>query len=150
MEGWKEFILELAKKLAPILAFAVLIIIVVAAFGVSIPPVFQALIYIVVIGGMVIYAFQVILGANARRKLTEDVRPPAAENVLTGQKEPKRKLSLLFSQLQLPTKHLGRSSNRSCLRKRPESVTWRPSWPIAGRCAYRGWMNRRLIPAGAD
>jgi len=59
MAGWKEFLVELGRKLAPILAFVVLVILLVAWFGKGIPTVFQALIYIVVIGGMLIYAWQV-------------------------------------------------------------------------------------------
>jgi len=77
MAGWKDFLVELARKLTPILAFVVLIIVVVATVGANIPPVYQTLIYIVVIGGMVIYAFQVVL--NVRRKYGERVQPPGPQ-----------------------------------------------------------------------
>lgn len=65
---WQDVSKELAKKLTPILAFGVLIIIVVALLGGSIPDAYQTLIYVVVIGAMVIYAaitlFQLRAGKN--------------------------------------------------------------------------------------
>ena len=64
MKEWKEILVELAKKLTAPFAFAVLIIIVVAVFGERIPPGFQALIYIVVIGVMGIYAWSIIVDAK--------------------------------------------------------------------------------------
>ncbi|MEN4011345.1 MAG: SUMF1/EgtB/PvdO family nonheme iron enzyme [Bellilinea sp.] len=64
----KEFLNTLAGKLTAILAFALLVIIVLSAFGASIPQGYQALVYIVVIGAMLIFAFQAVMTVTSRRK----------------------------------------------------------------------------------
>ena len=61
MQGWKDFLLALGKKLTPILAFVVLLVLVFAWYGDKISSMFQALMYVVVIGGMLIYSLQEIL-----------------------------------------------------------------------------------------
>lgn len=71
----KEFWLELAKKLAPVMAFAILVLLVIALLGERIPPGFQALVYIVVIGALLVYAFSEIQAALARQKASQ--APPA-------------------------------------------------------------------------
>ena len=61
----KDFWVELAKKLTAILAFTVLIVIIIALLGDRIPAGYQVLIYIVVIGGMLIFVLQTYLTARA-------------------------------------------------------------------------------------
>ena len=83
-ENWKEVLLELAKKLTAPLAFAVIIIVAVAVFGESIPPVFQALVYVVVIGGMVIYTLSLIPNIRQQSRgdeqdLPKELTPPPVE-----------------------------------------------------------------------
>jgi len=71
MKEWKDILVELARKLTALFAFVVLIVIVIAVFGGKIPAVFQALIYIVVIGGLLIYALQQFLQIRARHDRNE-------------------------------------------------------------------------------
>lgn len=63
----KEFLNTLAGKLTAILAFALLVIIMLSWFGASIPGEYQALVYIVVIGAMLIFAWQASRTVSARR-----------------------------------------------------------------------------------
>ncbi|MFZ5879043.1 MAG: NACHT domain-containing protein, partial [Chloroflexota bacterium] len=80
MKEWKDVLVELAKKLTALFAFVVLIVIVIAAMGKNIPAGFQALIYIVVIGGLLIYAVQQYLQIRARHdrgEKADKIEPPA-------------------------------------------------------------------------
>ena len=74
----KEFWVELAKKLTAILAFTVLIVIIIALLGDRIPAGYQVLIYIVVIGGMVIFTLQAVISARAEYTQSS-AEPPKAE-----------------------------------------------------------------------
>ena len=76
-ENWKDILLELAKKLTAPLAFAIIVIVAVAVFGASIPSVFQNLVYIAVIGGMVIYALTLI--PNIRQQTPESEEEQSEE-----------------------------------------------------------------------
>ena len=77
----KEFWIELAKKLTAILAFTVLIVIIIALLGERIPPEYQGLIYIVVIGGMLIFVLQTVLSARAEYKQAAGETPKAEQSV---------------------------------------------------------------------
>ena len=76
----KEFWVELAKKLTAILAFTVLIVIIIALLGDRIPAGYQVLVYIVVIGGMLIFTLQAVISARAEYKSstvdTPKLEPP--------------------------------------------------------------------------
>jgi formylglycine-generating enzyme required for sulfatase activity len=91
LQGFKDIILELAKKLAPILAFPVLVIIVVALLGDRIPPDFRNLINIVVISGMVIYAaqaaYKVYLETRPQLSKPEPQPPPSIPEPSPSPKE---------------------------------------------------------------
>lgn len=65
---WKDIAKELAGRLTAGMALAVLTIIALGYWGNNIPPVYQTLIYIVVIGALLVYAAIEIIGAVARRK----------------------------------------------------------------------------------
>ena len=82
----KEFWVELAKKLTAILAFTVLIVIIIALLGERIPAGYQVLIYIVVIGGMLIFVLQTTLSARAEYKQAAGETPKAEQ--LVSQPEP--------------------------------------------------------------
>jgi formylglycine-generating enzyme required for sulfatase activity len=75
MANWKDFLTKLADKVnKPILAFGILIVTVVALLGNRVPPVFQTLIYIVVIGVMLIDLANSILSVVTARAS----KPPEA------------------------------------------------------------------------
>jgi hypothetical protein len=78
MKTYPTLLIELAKKLTPSLAFAALIVVLTATLGKGIPPAYQALIDIVVIGGLLIYAFQVVSAALAARRASAPPPRPAA------------------------------------------------------------------------
>jgi len=61
------FLKILASKLAGIPAFLILAIIVIAIFGEKVPSVFQALIYILCIGGLIVYILQVRIEETTKR-----------------------------------------------------------------------------------
>ncbi len=60
---WKELAIDLAKKLTAPMAFGILLIIALGVWGDKIPPAYQLLIYIVVIGAFVLYSVVVVLQA---------------------------------------------------------------------------------------
>ncbi len=75
MEKWKDFLNTLAGKLTAILAFAVLVLVLIAWFGSRIVPDFVWLIYIIVILAAVIYAALEIIKARQ----PPEPKTPAAE-----------------------------------------------------------------------
>ncbi len=56
MKEWKDILLELAKKLTAMFAFVVILVIVIALLGNNIPDTFSTLVYILSIGGLLVYA----------------------------------------------------------------------------------------------
>jgi formylglycine-generating enzyme required for sulfatase activity len=79
MKDWQDLLKELAKKLTAPLAFAALIVIVVALLGRNIPPAFKNLIYLVVVGAMLLYAGQAWLEISKREKEPQKALPAAPE-----------------------------------------------------------------------
>ncbi len=61
MKNWMKFLETLAGKLTAILAFAALIIVILALIGDRIPADYRALVYAVAIGAMLIFAFQIFM-----------------------------------------------------------------------------------------
>ncbi|GAB4504580.1 MAG: hypothetical protein Fur0043_15740 [Anaerolineales bacterium] len=77
MKDWMmKFFETLAGKLTAILAFAVLVILLLALLGVHIPAEYRPLVYIVAILAMVIFALQVVL---RRRPVKGGSRPQEPE-----------------------------------------------------------------------
>lgn len=72
MKDWMKFFETLAGKLTAILAFAVLLIVVLALWGGQIPAEYRPLVYIVAILAMVIFTVQVVL---YRRPVKGDGKP---------------------------------------------------------------------------
>jgi len=66
MKDWMKSLETLAGKLTAILAFAALIIIVLALIGGRIPSDYRALVYIVAIGAMIIFAVQIFARKRAK------------------------------------------------------------------------------------
>jgi hypothetical protein len=56
MKEWKDILVELTRKLTALFAFVVMLVIVIALLGRNIPEAFSALIYILSIGGLLVYA----------------------------------------------------------------------------------------------
>ena len=91
MESWKDFITELAKKLTPGLAFAALMYWLVAMYGERIPPQYQTIPYILVIGGFLVYVVITIVRVRQESQPTEqgnvEIGQGVEESVIvTGQK----------------------------------------------------------------
>ena len=61
MKVWMKLLETLAGKLTAILAFAVLVVVVLALVGESIPEKFLPLVYIVAIGAMIIFTIQIFV-----------------------------------------------------------------------------------------
>lgn len=78
MKEWKEILVELAKKLTPLFAFVVILVIVIALLGANVPDVFSALIYILSIGGLVVYAMLQFLQIRGRRQQATDNQESAS------------------------------------------------------------------------
>src|SRR3990170_6011964 len=78
MEPWKDFLVELAKKLTAPFAFAILVILAVAWYGRNIPSVFQALIYVVVIGALAVYALPKVFAVIPTRRRQEPLEQPTS------------------------------------------------------------------------
>jgi formylglycine-generating enzyme required for sulfatase activity len=68
MDDWKGILTELAKKLTPALAFAVLMYWLVAVLGDQIPPAYQAIPYILIVGGFIVYAVVAIVQARSKHQ----------------------------------------------------------------------------------
>jgi len=82
MKDWMmKFFETLAGKLTAILAFAVLLIALLALWGSRIPPDYEALVYIVAILAMVIFAAQVITRRRKQLSLSADGKISTAGNV---------------------------------------------------------------------
>lgn len=71
MKEWKDILLELAKKLTAPFAFVVLLVIVIALQGKNIPDIFIALVYILSIGGLLVYAVQQYLQLRGKYSRAE-------------------------------------------------------------------------------
>ncbi|MEW5940332.1 MAG: hypothetical protein AB1750_11755, partial [Chloroflexota bacterium] len=79
MKEWKEILVELAKKLTPLFAFVVMVVVVIALLGKYIPDVFSALIYILSIGGLLVYAVLQFIQIRGKRQEETEIQKPAAE-----------------------------------------------------------------------
>ena len=78
-DPWKEVLTELVIKLSAPLAFAVLVLLLTAWFGEAVPADFKTLVYVVVIGGMLVYAIpQVLKSLGEYRQRTEQSNLPLA------------------------------------------------------------------------
>ncbi|HOU44241.1 MAG TPA: hypothetical protein PLS77_07410 [Anaerolineaceae bacterium] len=72
---WKELAIDLAKKLTAPMAFGILLIVALGVWGDTIPPAYQLLIYIVVIGAFVLYSVVVVLQAIPKHRTGQDSNP---------------------------------------------------------------------------
>ncbi|MBO9369334.1 MAG: hypothetical protein J7555_11405 [Chloroflexi bacterium] len=85
MKDWMmKFFETLAGKLTAILAFAVLLIALLALWGSRIPPDYKALVYIVAILAMVIFTLNTALGQGVIRLLSE-IQRVSDESLLSDQ-----------------------------------------------------------------
>ncbi len=90
MKNWMKSLETLAGKLTAILAFAALIIIVLALIGSWIPMEYQTLVYVVAIGAMVIFVYQIFAGSRARSSAQtppKGEQPEADEDEPSGERE---------------------------------------------------------------
>ena len=79
MKNWMKFLETLAGKLTAILAFAVLIIVVIAQFGHRIPDEYRTLVYVVAIGAMIIFTVQIFVRYRAKSPETQtSISKPAS------------------------------------------------------------------------
>ena len=88
MKEWKDILLELAKKLTPLLAFVVILVIVIALLGNKIPDTFSTLVYILSIGGLVGYAVQQIMQLRGKYQHDEDQEPHQEQAIPPKPAEP--------------------------------------------------------------
>ncbi len=83
MKLWAKFLETLAGKLTAILAFAVLLIAMLALWGSRIPAEYRPLVYIVAILAMVIFAWQVFLYRRPVKKGIKSEQPNAKPKIST-------------------------------------------------------------------
>ena len=76
MKEWKDILLELAKKLTAPFAFVVLLVVVIALQGKNIPDIFIALVYILSIGGLLVYAMLQFLQLRGKYRHDEPKKTP--------------------------------------------------------------------------
>ena len=65
MKNWSKLLETLAGKLTAILAFAALIIVILALIGNRIPSDYRVLVYVIAIGAMLVFTYQVFVRSRA-------------------------------------------------------------------------------------
>lgn len=85
---WKDILVELAKKLTPLFAFVVLLVIVIALLGKDIPDVFSALIYILSIGGLLVFAVLQYFQIRGKHNQETDGQGPASDQATPAPQTP--------------------------------------------------------------
>jgi len=81
MKNWSRLLETLAGKLTAILAFAALIIIILALIGNRIPSDYRVLVYVIAIGAMLVFTYQVFVRSRARADVGES-KPAVANSVV--------------------------------------------------------------------
>jgi len=104
MKNWSKLLETLAGRLTAILAFAALIIIVLALVGDRIPKDYRALVYVLAIGAMAVFTYQVFVRnrvkAEVEKSMTDSTPAPQNEPVTTKlEKQTVNSLAARFSYL---------------------------------------------------
>ncbi|WKZ49272.1 MAG: SUMF1/EgtB/PvdO family nonheme iron enzyme [Anaerolineales bacterium] len=87
MKNWSKLLESLAGRLTAILAFAALIIIVLALIGNRIPSEYRALVYVLAIGAMLVFAYQVFVRSRGK---TEIQKPVSDSSTVQPKERPTR------------------------------------------------------------
>jgi formylglycine-generating enzyme required for sulfatase activity len=89
MKDWSKLLETLAGKLTAILAFAALIIIVLALAGNRIPDDYRVLVYVIAIGAMLVFTYQIFVRSRAKPDVGESKSASSATVVESPQIKPK-------------------------------------------------------------
>ncbi len=81
MKNWSKLLETLAGKLTAILAFAALIIVILALIGNRIPSDYRVLVYVIAIGAMLVFTYQIFVRSRARADV-EESKPALATSVI--------------------------------------------------------------------